>query len=167
MAPTGPVDPLDEIRKTRKKERQEILSLEKGTRYRFSLSKAPDPAALKALNAVLPGRLLFRAEDGNLVITVREQNVEEIRTRGAGRKQLPRELFSNPANPFDLLPDGVSGVATVHKVEALIRAVGSERAAELLGMSKTGMYKRLRAARAKKIPAGPFEEPLGEGDWKF
>ncbi|MGN1022269.1 MAG: hypothetical protein ACI4OJ_02125 [Lachnospiraceae bacterium] len=167
MAPTGPVDPLEEIQKTRKKERREILSLEKGTSYRFPLSAAPDAASLKALNAVLPGRLLFREEKGDLVITVREKNVEELRTRSAGRKQLPRELSPNPANPFDLLPEGVQGVATVNKVEALIRAVGSDRAAELLGMSKTGMYKRLRTARAKKIPAGPFEEPLGDADWKF
>ena len=82
-------------------------------------------------------------------------------------REFVKELSPDPSNPFDLLPEHVSGTATVHKVEALIRAVGSERAADLLHMSKAGMYKRLRTARAKNLPAGPTEEPYGEGDLKF
>lgn len=156
-----------EIEKRRKREQKEILSLEKGQEFRFPLRAEPDPTALLALNQVFPAGLLFSEDHGDLVVTLREKNASVQRTRNAGRKKSPKELSPDPANPFDLLPERVCGTATVHKVEALIRAVGSERAADLLHMSKTGMYKRLRTARAKHIPAGPLEEPYGEGDLKF
>lgn len=158
---------IKEVEKRRKREQKEILSLEKGEEYRFPLREAPDPAALSALNQVFPAGLCFSLDHEDLVVTVREKNAKIQRTRNAGRKKTPKELSPDPSNPFDLLPEHVSGTATVHKVEALIRAVGSERAADLLHMSKTGMYKRLRTARAKNLPAGPMEKPYGEGDLKF
>lgn len=157
-----------ERKKRRQKERQEILSLEKGTEYRFPLEEPADREKIDALNDALSHvGVTFRCEDRVLVICVRELNLKARSTRSAGRKKKTISILPDSKNPLESLPESLCGTATVNKVEALIDAVGCEAAARALHMSKTGMYKRLRNAKAKAKPASPEDGPIGLHDLRF
>lgn len=156
-------------KKERARERREILDAEHGSTYSFRLSgiEPEDAAAVERLNEICRGvGVTFELSESKfggftlatLRVNLKENNVRSIRTRFAGR-DMKEVRF-----PDD---DGVMHPATVEKVETLIRRDGAQKTAERLGMSKSGMYKRLKSAREAGRPAGEDEEPCSERDLSF
>lgn len=159
-----------ERRKRKARERKEDLRRERGTTYLFHLGMVDDATrtAVTELNEILTkvgvhfelSDQRFQSYDFNyLEVTVREENVRNIRTRHAGRPQNP-VLYIDPET-------GSETHATVHKVEALIASMGAIPAAQILGMSKAGMYRRLGRSRDVARPCDRSDEPLGTDDIAF
>ena len=143
---------FDKAQKRRiSEERKELLRSEYGRNFLFYLDNDDDSNryAVEELNRLLGGVgvrfSLSRVEEEGytlhyLKINVRENNVKNIRTRYAGRTR--NEIF--------LTLDGKESPVTVNMVKSLIDGQGAENAARTLGMSKAGMYKRLKASLAKR-----------------
>lgn len=158
------------LRRRKARERKEDLARERGKTYLFHIDMVDDTARASALelNEIL-GKVGVRFELSEqrfqsyeynyLEITVREENVRNIRTRHAGRPQNP-VLYIDPQS-------GQETYATIGKVEQLIENTGAIGAARILGMSKAGMYRRLGRSRAAAIPCDLSDEPLGNEDMKF
>lgn len=159
-----------DLRKRKARERKEDLQRERGKTYLFHLGMVDDSArdAVKELNEILTkvgvhfelSDQSFQSYEYNyLEVTVREENVRNISTRHAGRPE-NKVIYTDPET-------GQETHATVHKVEALIAREGAIGAAEILGMSKAGMYRRLGRSRDVARPCDRSDEPLGTDDIAF
>ena len=71
-----------------------------------------------------------------LVVSYRPEQVKYRTKRDAGRRK----------SYISYEEDGVTYRATVNRVRQLIRKHGAVEAAAMIGMNKSGMYKRLKAA---------------------
>ena len=92
-----------------------------------------------------------------LRIEVKRNSLEYRKKRDAGRKRM--SLYYEK--------DGRSVPATLHGVEALMKEHGADDAARMLGISRAGLYKRLKLARLEKRPCFPGDEPLDPEDVRF
>lgn len=159
-----------ELRRRKARERKEDLKREHGKTYLFHLGMVDGTTreSVEELNKVLRkvgvhfelSEQNFQSYDFHyLEVTVREENVRNISTRYAGRPQNPI-LYIDPQT-------GQETHATLCKVELLIRAHGAVKAAEILGMSKAGMYRRLGRSREAAQPCDLSDAPLSAVDMKF
>ena len=94
----------------------------------------------------------------SLVVFFRPEQVKYKTKRAAGRK---RSYVSYEE-------DGITYRATVNRIRQLIAKYGAVRAAAMIGMNKSGMYKRLRKAMDSgiRLQAGD-RDALGEDDILF
>ncbi len=94
----------------------------------------------------------------SLVVFFRPEHVKYKTKRAAGRKR----------NYVSYEEDGVTYRATVNRVRALIDKYGSVRAASMIGMNKSGMYKRLKKAQDAGIRLSETDrDALGADDILF
>ena len=147
-------------KKARAEERKRILEAERGRSSLFFLAE-PDERELrsvKEINALLEGTgvelSIVTQQEGDyrldfLKITIRENNLANIRTRSAGR--LRQDILVDDGN--------IKVPATTAAVRKLIHELGPEKAAEKIGMSRAGMYKRLKASEKRGLEAGD-SDPL-------
>lgn len=93
-----------------------------------------------------------------LVVFFRPEQVRYKTKRAAGRKR----------SYITYEEEGVIYRATVNRVRDLINRYGSVSAAEMIGMNKSGMYKRLKKAKEAglKLPVGD-RDALGDEDILF
>lgn len=158
------------LRRRKARERKEDLQRERGKTYLFHLGMVDDAtrASVEELNEILRKvGVRFELSDQNfqsyefnyLEVTVREENVRNISTRYAGRPQNPI-LYTDPET-------GLETHATIQKVESLIASKGAIGAAQILGMSKAGMYRRLGRSRDAARPCERGDEPLSAEDLQF
>jgi hypothetical protein len=158
----------EEIRKRRAAERKELLTKERGLACCFLLSEDPaypvedqerDVARIaKELSGTGVTLELTKTDRGRILkLTVRENNLKNLKTRHAGR----------PLEDIWYQTDEGEEKATVKKVRGLITAYGAIGAAKVLGLSKAGMYKRLSTAEQTKRPCMPSDHPIGNDDLRF
>lgn len=158
------------LKRRKARERKEDLQRERGKTYLFHLGMVDDTTAtsITELNEILRkvgvefelSEQSFQSYEYHyLEVTVREENVRNISTRHAGRPE-NKVIYTDPET-------GQETLATIRKVEALIAAHGAIGAAEILGMSKAGMYRRLGRSRDAARPCDRSDEPLGEDDLQF
>ncbi len=158
------------LKERRKMDRKEDLSRERGSSVLFNLGLVDSDtrANVEQLNKALEklgvsfdlSQQNFQGYELNyLEVNIKSKNLENISTRYAGRT---REMVI-----FKDLETGLDTYATVGKVRALIKELGADPAAKHLGMSKAGMYRRLKHAEEAAKPCDPSDEPMGEGDFKF
>lgn len=159
-----------QLRRRQAAERRDDLARERGKTYLFHLGMTDGGTkeSVEELNEILgPVGVHLELSDQSfqsmdfryLEITVRKENVRNIRTRHAGRPE-NTVIYQDPET-------GLDTYATINKVEALIDAHGAIGAAAILGMSKAGMYRRLGRSRDAARPCDPSDQPVGENDIKF
>ncbi len=97
-------------------------------------------------------------ESDTLVVSFKPEQVRYKTKRAAGR----RKAYIS----YEM--DGVTYRATVNRVRALIDEHGAMEAAKIIGMNKSGMYKRLKSATESglKLRKGDADA-LGEDDILF
>ncbi len=97
-------------------------------------------------------------ESDTLVVSFKPEEVKYKTKRAAGRKK----------SYIAYEEDGVTYRATVNRVKALIQKHGAMEAARIIGMNKSGMYKRLKSASESgmKLRKGDADA-VGEGDILF
>lgn len=159
-----------DLRRRKARERKEDLARERGKSYLFHLGMvdASTRASVEELNEILAkvgvrfelSDQQFQSYEFNyLEVTVRAENVRNISTRHAGRPE-NKVIYTDPIT-------GQETNATVNKVEQLITQRGAIGAAQILGMSKAGMYRRLGRSRLAARPCDRSDEPMGEDDIRF
>ena len=93
-----------------------------------------------------------------LVVSYRPEQVRYRTKRDAGRRK----------SYISYEEDGVTYRATVNRVRKLIKDYGSVEAARMIGMNKSGMYKRLKSATNSGISLSPGDKnALGDDDILF
>ena len=93
-----------------------------------------------------------------LVVSYRPEQVRYRTKRDAGRRK----------SYVSYEEDGVTYRATVNRVRKLIKDYGSVEAARMIGMNKSGMYKRLKSATNSGISLPPDDKnALGDDDILF
>ncbi len=97
-------------------------------------------------------------ESDTLVVSFKPEQVKYKTKRAAGRRKA-YIMYEE---------DGISHRATVNRVKKLIKEHGAINAAQIIGMNKSGMYKRLNAALESGIKLSEQDaDAIGSDDILF